>query len=194
MHAPHAEAPKASNGHSTLSQSLSGITYRAAFATSSDPYDGITVWTTRDIEIKDTKGSVVFHQASVEAPSTWSDNAVTIVASKYFRGQLGAPDRESSVRQVILRVTEQIRHWAALGGYFDSDESLGAYLNDLRYLLVRQMASFNSPVWFNLGWSTRRQATSACYINEVCDSMDSILDLVKVEGEWRESVVTALTS
>lgn len=146
-----------------------------------DPYAGI-VWTKRDIKITNSEGVAVFEQNDVEAPSTWSDNAVTIVSSKYFRGKVGSEERETSVRQVIDRVVTQIAYWADQGHYFASDADITMFCNDLTYLLVNQMAAFNSPVWFNLGWDGRKQATSACYINSVEDDMGSILDLVKTEG------------
>lgn len=156
-----------------------GLKWNRFFTAKQGPYDDI-IWTKREVVIR-SKNGIIFEQRNVEAPSTWSDNAVTIVASKYFRGQ-GTANVETSVRHVIDRVVRQTGSWAKEGSYFASVEDEDAFCDDLTYLLVHQMAVFNSPVWFNLGWEGRKQAVSACYINSVSDSMDSILDLVKTEG------------
>src|SRR6185503_13340100 len=134
-----------------------------------DPYDEV-VWDRRDARITNWKdGTVAFEQPDVEFPITWSLNATNIVAQKYFRGTLGRPERESSLRQVIDRVVGAITTWGREGGYFvDAAE--------LRYILVTQRAAFNSPVWFNIGVPGVPQQASACFILSVDDTMDSILN------------------
>ena len=114
-------------------------------------------------------------------PSTWSQTATNIVASKYFRGQMGSPDRERSVRGLISRVVDTIRSWAEAQGYFGSPEDLQAFSDELTHLLVQQKAAFNSPVWFNVGIEKHPQS-SACFINSVQDTMESILGLARTEG------------
>lgn len=160
----------------------SGLTFERRWTRpDADCYDEIT-WELRTASITGERGDVVFEQTDVETPSFWSQLATNVVASKYFRGQVGASDREHSVRQLIDRVVTTIGGWGEAGGYFASIDSAETFRDELKYILVNQMASFNSPVWFNLGWEGRRQASSACYINEVMDNMESILDLYKVEG------------
>ena len=123
----------------------------------------------------------MFEQHGIEVPTTWSQTATNIVASKYFRGQLGAPERESSVRELIARVVDTICGWAEQQGYFATAEDLRNFSDELTHLLVQQKAAFNSPVWFNVGIEKHPQA-SACFINSVNDTMDSILGLAKTEG------------
>jgi ribonucleoside-diphosphate reductase alpha chain len=120
--------------------------------------------------------------SSSEIPKAWSQLATNVVVSKYFRGQIGTLEREYSVKQLIGRVSDRILEWGKMGSYFASDADAEAFHDELRYILLHQLAAFNSPVWFNLGWAGRRQAVSACYINEVDDTMESILDLYKTEG------------
>jgi len=127
-------------------------------------------------------GKIVFEQQGVEIPKSWSQLATNVVVSKYFRGHVGTLEREYSVKQLITRVADRIIEWGNEGGYFATEEDSSAFSDELRYILLHQMAAFNSPVWFNLGWAGRRQAVSACYINEVEDTMESILDLYKTEG------------
>ena len=139
-------------------------------------------WERRTAAIIGEKGQVIFEQKDVEVPRSWSQLAINVVAQKYFRGGLGTPERETSVRQLIDRVVETLGRWGRDGGYFASEEDAENWSEELRYLLVTQQASFNSPVWFNLGVPGRAQQGSACFINSVQDSMESILELVKTEG------------
>ena len=145
-----------------------------------DPFDDIE-WETRSAIIGNEHGDVVFEQRDVEIPKRWSQQATNIVVSKYFRGQLGVPERERSVRQLIGRVVDTITAWARAQGYFASDDDLSAFSDDLKHLLVQQKAAFNSPVWFNCGFEDAPQC-SACFINSVDDTMESILTLAKTEG------------
>jgi ribonucleoside-diphosphate reductase alpha chain len=144
------------------------------------PYEELN-WELRSAVINDEKGQPVFEQHGIEVPTTWSQTATNIVASKYFRGQLGSPDRESSVKRLISRVVDAIRSWADTQGYFASREDLDSFSDELSHLLVHQKAAFNSPVWFNVGIEKAPQA-SACFINSVNDTMESILGLAKTEG------------
>ena len=144
------------------------------------PYDE-HVWELRSAVINDEKGQPVFEQHGIEVPTTWSQTATNIVASKYFRGQLGSAERESSVRVLISRVVDTITAWADKQAYFATPEDLTSFSDELTHLLVQQKAAFNSPVWFNVGIEPHPQA-SACFINSVKDTMDSILGLAKTEG------------
>src|ERR1700704_2449034 len=139
-------------------------------------------WERRTAAIIGEKGQVIFEQKDVEVPRSWSQLAINVVAQKYFRGGLGSPERETSVKQLINRVVETLANWGRADGYFASEEDAANWSEELRYLLVTQQASFNSPVWFNIGVPGRQQQGSACFINSVQDSMESILDLVKTEG------------
>ncbi len=145
-----------------------------------DPYEAVE-WETRDARIASEKGEVVFEQAGVEVPVFWSQTATNVVVSKYFRGQLGTPERESSVRQMIGRVVDVITAWGREGGYFATAGDGDAFHVELTHLLLHQMACFNSPVWFNVGIEPKPQC-SACFINSVEDTMPSILELAKTEG------------
>jgi ribonucleoside-diphosphate reductase alpha chain len=145
-----------------------------------DPFDEIE-WELRSAVIGNEKGEVVFEQRDVEIPRSWSQQATNIVVSKYFRGQIGSPERERSVKQLIGRVVDTISGWAARQKYFASDDDLQAFSDDLKHLLVYQKAAFNSPVWFNVGFEKHPQC-SACFINSVQDTMESILTLAKTEG------------
>jgi ribonucleoside-diphosphate reductase alpha chain len=145
-----------------------------------DPFDQVE-WELRDAVIGNEKGHVVFEQRAVEMPKAWSQQATNIVVSKYFRGHVGSPDRERSVKQLIGRVVDTITEWARKQKYFASDAALSSFSDDLKYLLVNQKAAFNSPVWFNCGFEKAPQC-SACFINSVDDTMDSILGLAKTEG------------
>src|SRR5881409_725242 len=144
------------------------------------PYDAVK-WETRDAVITDAKGQVIFEQNGVEAPSFWSQTATNIVASKYFRGRLGTSERESSVRQLLDRVAKTIAKWGLKGGYFQDEEEASTFEAELTYILLYQMAAFNSPVWFNVGVEERPQC-SACFINSVRDDMRSIMQLAMTEG------------
>ena len=138
-------------------------------------------WELRSATISGEGGDVVFEQNDVEVPSFWSQLATNVVASKYFRGQLGTPARETSVKQLIGRVVSSIRSWGLDQGYFKTDEQAGVFSDELTHLLVKQKASFNSPVWFNVGVEENPQC-SACFILSVDDTMDSILDWYRREG------------
>ncbi len=145
-----------------------------------DPFDEVE-WDLRHAVIGNEKGKVVFEQRDVEMPKAWSQQATNIVVSKYFRGTLGAPERERSVKQLIGRVVDTITMWARKDGYFGGEDALEAFSADLKHLLVYQKGAFNSPVWFNCGFEKAPQC-SACFINSVQDTMDSILTLARTEG------------
>ncbi len=145
-----------------------------------DPFDEVE-WEVRSAVIGNEKGKVVFEQRDVEIPKTWSQQATNIVVSKYFRGQIGTPERERSVRQLIGRVVDTITGWARAQKYFASEDALMSFSHELKHLLVYQKAAFNSPVWFNCGFEKAPQC-SACFINSVQDTMDSILTLARTEG------------
>jgi ribonucleoside-diphosphate reductase alpha chain len=147
----------------------------------SHAYDLIE-WERRTAGITGEKGQVIFEQKDVEVPRSWSQLAINVVAQKYFRGSPGSPERETSVRQIIDRVVDTLAQWGREGGYFAGEEDAENWAEELRFLLVTQQASFNSPVWFNIGVPGRAQQGSACFINSVQDSMESILELVKTEG------------
>ncbi|MGZ6327980.1 MAG: vitamin B12-dependent ribonucleotide reductase, partial [Candidatus Limnocylindrales bacterium] len=144
------------------------------------PYDEIS-WELRVAEIKNESGGTVFEQRDVEVPAFWSQLATNVVVSKYFRGHIGTPGRERSVKQLIDRVVNTIAAWAATQRYFRTDEDLAAFQAELTHLLVHQKMAFNSPVWFNVGVEPRPQC-SACFINSVQDTMSSIMDLAKTEA------------
>src|SRR5467141_4103002 len=171
---------KNGNGHSKAKSQ--GLRFGRFFTPpGSHAYDLIE-WERRTAAITGEKGQVIFEQKDVEVPRSWSQLAINVVAQKYFRGGLGTPERETSVKQLINRVVETLANWGRQGGYFASEEDAANWSEELRWLLVTQHASFNSPVWFNLGVPNRAQQGSACFINSVQDSMESILELVKTEG------------
>jgi ribonucleoside-diphosphate reductase alpha chain len=171
------------------------------------PYDEI-VWELRDAIIQDFKGKTIFEQKNVEVPADWSMTATNIVASKYLHGLNGTDERESGVRALITRVAESIRDWGIKGGYFATPQDAETFYAELAHLLLNQKVAFNSPVWFNVGcdrlepnsdaqnwhWNPHSCAVefsvtgytkpqcSACFINSVNDSLDSILTLAKTEG------------
>jgi ribonucleoside-diphosphate reductase alpha chain len=186
------------------------------------PYDEVQ-WETRTAAITDAGGKTIFEQKDVEVPIDWSMTATNIVASKYLHGQLGTAERETGVRQLVGRVAETIRDWGLSGGYFASPEDAAIFHDELVHLLVTQKAAFNSPVWFNVGcdrlepnsdaqnwhWNQhtcavefsvtgyRKPQCSACFINAVEDSLDSILTLAKTEGmlfKWGSGTGTNLSS
>jgi ribonucleoside-diphosphate reductase alpha chain len=186
------------------------------------PYDEVQ-WERRTASITDTKGNSIFEQKDVEVPVDWSMTATNIVASKYLHGQLGTPERETGVRQLVGRVVETVRDWGIAGGYFATAEDAGVFHDELAAMLLTQKAAFNSPVWFNVGcdrlepdsdgqnwhWDpvtggVKYSATgyknpqcSACFINAVEDSLDSILTLAKTEGmlfKWGSGTGTNLSS
>ena len=158
-----------------------GLTFERCNTTPGEhPFDAIE-WETRDAKIANEKGEVIFEQLGVEVPKEWSQTATNVVVSKYFRGQLGTPQRETSVRQLIGRVADAMLEWGQKGGYFASVEDGETFHAELTYLLLNQHACFNSPVWFNVGIEEKPQC-SACFINSVQDTMPSILGLAKTEG------------
>ena len=186
------------------------------------PYDEVQ-WERRTASITDTKGNTIFEQKDVEIPVDWSMTATNIVASKYLHGQIGMPERESGVRQLVSRVAETIRDWGMKGGYFASAEDAAVFHDELVNMLLTQKAAFNSPVWFNVGcdrlepdadgqnwhWDAatggvhyaptgyKNPQCSACFINAVDDSLDSILTLAKTEGmlfKWGSGTGTNLSS
>src|SRR6188472_3238702 len=144
-----------------------------------DPFEEIE-WEERDAIIPGKDGPA-FEQGSVEFPKFWSQTATNIVAQKYFRGRMSSPERESSVRQMIGRVVDTIVKWGNDGGYFADEEESDAFEAELKAILVNQLAAFNSPVWFNVGFEEKPQC-SACFILSIDDSMDSILDWIRREG------------
>ena len=147
-----------------------------------DPAGGIT-WEHRDARLIDHRdGSVAFEQAGVEVPAEWSQNATNILAQKYFRGALGTPARESSLREVVDRIVGTITHWGELDGYFTDAAAAALFRVELSHLLYTQRAAFNSPVWFNIGVAGVPQQASACFILSVDDRMESILQWYAEEG------------
>ena len=145
------------------------------------PYDAVT-WENRHAVISGEKGRVVFEQRDVEFPATWSQLATNVVASKYFRGPLDSPRRERSVRQVIDRVVRTITTWGDGDGYFASQQDAEIFAHELTHILLHQKASFNSPVWFNIGVEGTPPQASACFIISVYDDMHTILDWYRQEG------------
>src|SRR3954470_8575844 len=185
------------------------------------PYDEVE-WELRTASITDAKGNSIFEQKDVEVPKDWFMTATNIVASKYLHGRIGTPERETGVRQLVARVAETIRDWGLKGGYFRSADDAATFHDELVHLLVQQKMAFNSPVWFNVGcdriepnsdaanghWNTRTQSVefgrtgytnpqcSACFINSVKDTMESILTLAKTEGmlfKWGSGTGTNLS-
>ena len=138
-------------------------------------------WTYRTAAITSDSGETIFEQEQIETPSFWSQTATNIVASKYFYGALGSAQRERSMKTLVDRVVDTIGGWGREGGYFTDQASASAFEQELRYLLINQYAAFNSPVWFNVGVEAKPQC-SACFINSVEDTMESIMDLAKREA------------
>ena len=146
------------------------------------PYQMVR-WEKRDSRITNFKDSTVaFEQLGVEVPETWSVNATNILAQKYFRGNLGTPEREHSLRQVVDRVVDTITAWGLKDGYFVDDDEAATFSDELKCLVIKQKAAFNSPVWFNIGVKGVPAQASACFILAVDDSMDSILNWYREEG------------
>jgi len=181
------------------------------------PYDEIA-WELRTAVIANDKGAIIFEQNDVEVPADWSQTATNIVVSKYFYGKMGSPERESSVRQLVHRVVDTIAGWGKTDRYFRTDEDADNFRNELAHLMLTQKACFNSPVWFNVGVTESRgygfyydepsdsilklkkgearPQCSACFINSVKDSLESILDLAKTEGmlfKWGSGTGTNLS-
>jgi len=159
---------------------LQGLSVERRFSSAGvHPFDQIE-WEIRDAVIGNPE-SPAFEQRGVEFPKSWSQNATNIVAQKYFRGKLGSPERESSVKQMIGRVAGTISNWGREGGYFASEEDADAFEMELTAILLHQKAAFNSPVWFNVGFEEKPQC-SACFILSVDDTIESILEWNTKEG------------
>src|SRR5437588_12698223 len=199
-----------------------GLSFRRFFTKPGvSPYDELE-WDLRLAQITDAQGNVIFEQKDVEVPKDWSMTATNIVASKYLHGKVGTPERETGVRQLVTRVAETIRDWGHAQGYFRTHEDAATFHDELVHILVRQYAAFNSPVWFNVGcdriepnsdaqnwhWNSAlgriefsvsgysKPQCSACFINSVKDSLDSILTLAKTEGmlfKWGSGTGTNLS-
>ncbi|MBD3334853.1 MAG: vitamin B12-dependent ribonucleotide reductase, partial [Candidatus Eisenbacteria bacterium] len=170
-------APQAESAAS----SLGGVRFERCYTRPGiSPYDTVP-WDTRSATLTNESGEVIFDQKDVEVPAFWSQMATNVVVSKYFRGALGTPQREKSVRQMVSRVVDTIAAWGLQEGYFASEEDGASFRDELAHLLINQHASFNSPVWFNVGIEERPQC-SACFILSVSDTMDSILEWYRKEG------------
>ena len=200
----------------------SGLSFRRFFTKPGvSPYNEVE-WDLRLAQITDAQGNIIFEQKDVEVPKDWSMTATNIVASKYLHGKIGTPERETGVRQLVARVAETIRDWGMAQGYFKTADDGATFHDELVHILVRQYAAFNSPVWFNVGcdriepnsdgrnwhWNPQTQQVefgvtgyskpqcSACFINSVKDSLDSILTLAKTEGmlfKWGSGTGTNLS-
>src|SRR5215467_3822111 len=159
-----------------------GLRFERFFTPAGSHAHDLVEWERRTASITNEKGAVFFEQKNVEVPRSWSQLATNVVAQKYFRGHLGGPEREYSVKQMVDRVVTTLSGWGREGAYFAGDEDAATWEEELRWLLVTQHASFNSPVWFNIGVPGRSAQASACFINSVEDTMESILELAKTEG------------
>jgi len=177
--------------------------FTASLEAGKTPYDELA-WELRTASIANDKGELIFEQRDVEVPADWSQTATNIVASKYFHGKLGSPERERSVAQLVHRVVDTITDWGRTARYFKTEQDAVNFRDELAHLMLTQKASFNSPVWFNVGvkegrgygWyydekthrlrevdkANPRPQCSACFINSVSDSLESILGLAKTEG------------
>jgi ribonucleoside-diphosphate reductase alpha chain len=158
-----------------------GLTFRRYYTKPGvHPFDEIE-WELRTAIISNEKGETIFEQKNVEVPKFWSPTATNVVVSKYFHGKMESPERESSMRQLIERVARTITAWGRKSGYFNTENDAETFYAELTYLLIHQYLSFNSPVWFNVGIEEKPQC-SACFINSVEDTMESILELARTEG------------
>jgi ribonucleoside-diphosphate reductase alpha chain len=172
---------KRADGNGDMAQAVKGLEFRRYFTREGiSPYDAVE-WEYRTAAITGESGEIIFEQKNVEVPKAWSMTATNIVASKYFHGKRGTPERETSVRQLVGRVASTIAAWGRKGGYFAGEQDAVIFHDELVHLLLNQLMAFNSPVWFNCGVEPRPQC-SACFINAVEDTMSSILDLAKTEG------------
>src|SRR6266849_7157091 len=161
------------------SNTASGLSIARHFTTEVvHPYDTVE-WEVRDAVISGPDGVPVFEQKGVEFPASWSQRATNIVAEKYFRVVGG--ERERSVKEMVSRVVDTIAQWGHLDGYFGTHDDFVTFHEELTHILLHQYASFNSPVWFNVGVQEKPQ-TSACYILDVEDNMESILEWYRQEG------------
>jgi ribonucleoside-diphosphate reductase alpha chain len=158
-----------------------GLVFERRFTDGKTSAFDMVEWEKRTALIGNEKGATIFRQEGVEVPKNWSQTATNIVTSKYFHGKPGTSDRENSVRQLISRVANTIVRWGDEGGYFADAQSRDAFRDELTHLLVEQKMAFNSPVWFNVGVQSKPQC-SACFINSVQDSMESIMGLTRTEG------------
>ena len=178
------ETTRSANGRSenkSTKPKSAGLSIERVFTSDVHPYDEV-IWERRDVVQTNWKtGEVVFEQKGVEFPDFWSVNASTIVTTKYFRGALGTPAREQSLRQLIDRVVKTYRKAGEDFGYFADAQSAEVFEHELTWMLLHQYFSFNSPVWFNVGTASPQQV-SACFILSVDDSMDSILNWYREEG------------
>jgi ribonucleoside-diphosphate reductase alpha chain len=178
------ETTRSANGRSENKGSApnrSGLSIERVFTSGVHPYEEVA-WERRDVVQTNWKtGEVVFEQKGVEFPDFWNVNASTIVTTKYFRGALGTPAREQSLRQLIDRVVKTYRKAGEEYGYFADPQSAEIFEHELTWMLLHQYFSFNSPVWFNVGTASPQQV-SACFILSVDDSMDSILNWYREEG------------
>ncbi|MDH4128239.1 MAG: vitamin B12-dependent ribonucleotide reductase, partial [Spirochaetota bacterium] len=159
------------------------------------PFDELE-WELRNASITNEQGDIIFEENSVEFPKFWSQMATNVVASKYFAGALGSATREKSVKTLVERVARTITDWGNEANYFESTKSAEVFYSELCHILVNQKAAFNSPVWFNCGVKGNSNQFSACFINSVEDTMESILDLVKSEGmlfKWGSGTGTNLS-
>ncbi|MCC6766933.1 MAG: vitamin B12-dependent ribonucleotide reductase [Deltaproteobacteria bacterium] len=176
-----AEAQRMAFGEEAPAEGRSGLAIKRYFTQAGlDPFANVE-WERRSAVIYGEKGEVVFEQHEVEIPKAWTQLATNVVVSKYFRGPLGTPQRETSVRQLIGRVVGTIRSWGTAQGYFATPADAAVFADELTHLLLHQKACFNSPVWFNVGVEAKPQC-SACFILSVEDTMDSILDWYRREG------------
>ncbi|MCL6480278.1 MAG: vitamin B12-dependent ribonucleotide reductase [Firmicutes bacterium] len=167
--------------HMAQQRTKTGLEFQRRFTDGkTHPFDRVE-WELRTAQITNEKGQVIFRQENVEVPKSWSMTATNIVASKYFHGRLGTPERESSVRQLIRRVVNTIVEWGERGGYFATVADREVFRDELTHLLVEQKMAFNSPVWFNVGVQPKPQC-SACFIQSVQDDMASIMELAKTEA------------
>ena len=184
------------DGNGDLTKGHKGLEFGRYFTREGiSPYDTVE-WEYRTAAITSESGEVIFEQKNVEVPKSWSMTATNIVASKYFHGKRGTPERESSVRQLIGRVASTITEWGSEGGYFAREQDAAIFHDELVHLLLNQMMAFNSPVWFNCGIELNPQC-SACFINSVEDTMSSILELAKTEGmlfKWGSGTGSNLSS
>ena len=191
----HGKAVETSQAVSSAGKST-GLFFERYFTDGKiSPFDKLE-WEKRTALIGNEKGVTIFKQENVEVPKSWSQTATNIVASKYFHGKPGTPERETSVRQLILRVVDTIVRWGEEGGYFADSASRDAFRDELSHLLVEQKMAFNSPVWFNVGCQPKPQC-SACFINSVQDSMESIMGLTRTEGmlfKWGSGTGTNFSS
>lgn len=165
----------------TVEATGAGLKFRRLFSNANQDPMTTVQWGTRSAVIRNEDGQVIFEQKDVEAPVSWSDMAVNVVASRYFRGIPGTTNREKSIKDIILRVADTIHRWGLEQGYFASEDDAAVFRDELVFILVHQKASFNSPVWFNVGVEEVPQC-SACFILSVDDTMESILEWYRQEG------------